>query len=170
MNLRHSGSTIISPRIERAGNPMKIPDFLSADNVITDVAAADKKKLLAELSRKAGAIVDVLPDRLLAELVKREELGSTGMGGGVAIPHARFHQVTKPFGMLVRLRKPLDFDAVDGEPVDIVCLLLLPETAAAGDQLGALASIARKLRNSKIAAALRKARDSAELYRILTAE
>ena len=149
---------------------MKIPDFLSADNILVDAAAADKKKLLSELARKAGAIVDVLPERLLAELVKREELGSTGMGGGVAIPHARFHQVAKPFGMLVRLRKPIDFDAVDGEPVDIVFLLLLPEAAPTGDQLGALASIARRLRNAKIAAALRKAPDSAETYRILTAD
>jgi len=149
---------------------MKIADFLSADNVVTDATAADKKKLLSELARKAGAIVDVLPERLLAELVKREELGSTGMGGGVAIPHARFHQVAKPFGMLVRLRKPIDFDAVDGEPVDIVFLLLLPEAAPTGDQLGALASIARRLRNAKIAAALRKAPDSAETYRILTAD
>ena len=149
---------------------MKIADFLSADNVVIDATAADKKKLLSELARKAGAAVEVLPDRLLAELVKREELGSTGMGGGVAIPHARFHQVTKPFGMLVRLRKPLDFDAVDGEPVDLVFLLLLPEAATAGDQLGALALIARKLRNAKIAAALRGARDSAEMYRILTAD
>ena len=112
----------------------------------------------------------MLPERLLAELVKREELGSTGMGGGVAIPHARFHQVTKPFGMLIRLRKPLDFDAVDGEPVDLVFLLLLPEAAAAGDQLGALALIARKLRNPKIVATLRQARDGTEAYRVLTAD
>ncbi len=149
---------------------MKITDFLSVNNVMIDVAAADKKKLLAELARKAGAIVYVVPERLLAELAKREELGSTGMGGGVAIPHARFNQVAKPFGMLARLRKPLDFDAVDGEPVDIVFLLLLPEAAAAGDQLGALALIARKLRNSKITAALRDARDSADLYRALTSD
>ncbi len=149
---------------------MKITDFLSVNNVMIDVAAADKKRLLSALCRKAGAIVDVLPERLLAELVKREELGSTGMGGGVAIPHARFDQVTKPFGMLARLRKPLDFDAVDGEPVDIVFLLLLPEAAAAGDQLGALAAIARKLRNPKITAELRGARDGAEMYRALTAD
>jgi nitrogen PTS system EIIA component len=149
---------------------MKIPDFLSVDHVAIDMAAADKNRLLSELSRKAGAIVDVLPDRLFAELAKREELGSTGVGGGVAIPHARFYQVTKPFGMLVRLRKPLDFDAVDGEPVDIVFLLLLPEAAPTGDQLGALACIARRLRDPKTAAALRKARDSAEMYRALTAE
>src|SRR5580700_10164156 len=123
---------------------MKIPDFLSADDIVIDAAAADKKKLLSELARKAGAIVDVLPERLLAELVKREELGSTGMGGGVAIPHARFHHLHKPFGMLVRLKKPIEFDAVDGKPVDTIALLLLPD-AREGERLGALACFARKL-------------------------
>ena len=133
------------------------------------VAASDKRKLLAELARKASAKLDILPDRILSELVKREELGSTGVGGGVAIPHARFHQALKPFGMLVRLKKPMDFEAVDGKPVDIVVLLLLPEDAA-GDRLGALASIARKLRDPANAAAVRGARDSADLYRALTAQ
>jgi nitrogen PTS system EIIA component len=149
---------------------MKIPDFLSATNVLIGVAATDKKKLLAELARKAGAIVDVLPERVLAELLKREELGSTGMGGGVAIPHARFEQVRKPFGILVRLRKPLDFDAVDGEPVDIVFLLLLPEGAPVGNQLGALAAIARKLRNPVTTQALRSAHDTKKMYDALTAD
>jgi PTS system nitrogen regulatory IIA component len=91
------------------------------------------------------------------------------MGGGAALPHARFHQVDKPFGILVRLRKPIDFDAVDGKPVDTVVLLLLPD-APDGDRLGALASIARKLRDPAIMAALRRARDGAEIYRALTAE
>jgi PTS system nitrogen regulatory IIA component len=148
---------------------MKIPDFLSATNVLIGVAATDKKKLLAELARKAGVIVDMLPERVLAELLKREELGSTGMGGGVAIPHARFEQVRKPLGILVRLRKPLDFDAVDGEPVDIVFLLLLPKGAPAGDQLGALAAIARELRNPATTQALRRARDTKQMYDALTA-
>ncbi len=111
----------------------------------------------------------MLPEHVLAELQKREELGSTGVGGGVALPHARFHQVDKPIGMLLRLRKPIEFDAVDGEPVDIVFLLLLPESPD-GEQLGALASIARKLRKPEITAALRGARDSAEMYRTLAAE
>jgi nitrogen PTS system EIIA component len=149
---------------------MKISDFLSANDVLIGVAATDKKKLLAELARKAGTIVDVLPERVLAELLKREELGSTGMGGGVAIPHARFEQVRKPLGILVRLRKPLDFDAVDGEPVDIVFLLLLPEGAPAGNQLGALAAIARKLRNPVTTQALRRARDTKEMYDALTVD
>ena len=94
---------------------MNIADFLSPTDVMIDVAAADKQKLLSELARKAAAIIDVPPEHILAELFKREELGSTGVGGGVALPHARFQQIAKPFGMFVRLRKPIAFDAVDGQ-------------------------------------------------------
>lgn len=148
---------------------MKISDFLSPSDVMVDVAAADKQKLLAALARKAGTIVDVPPEHLLAELQKREELGSTGVGGGVALPHARFQQLGRPTGMLLRLRKPIDFDAVDEQPVDIVFLLLLPETSE-GEQLGALAAIARKLRDPDVAAALREARDSRQMYQALTVE
>jgi nitrogen PTS system EIIA component len=148
---------------------MKVSDFLSPADVITDVAFADKQKLLEELARRAAMVVDVLPALMLAELLKRERLGSTGVGGGVAIPHVRFHQVGKPFGMLVRLKKPIDFDAVDDAPVDTVALLLLPD-APDGERLGALACIARKLRDPVIMAALWRARDSAEIYRILTAD
>jgi len=147
---------------------MNIADFLSSTNVVIDVVAADKQKLLSELARKAGLMLDVLPERIFSELCKREELGSTGVGGGVAIPHARFHQVSRPFGMLVRLKKPMDFDAVDAKPVDIVFLLLLPE-GSNGEQLGALAGIARKLRNLEVTAALRRARDNVEMYRTLAA-
>jgi PTS system nitrogen regulatory IIA component len=148
---------------------MKVSDFLSLADVAIDVAASDKRKLLEELAQRAGLAVDVLPAFVLSELLKREELGSTGTGDGVALPHARFHQVAKPFGMLARLRKPIDFDAVDGKPVDTVVLLMLPDTPN-GDRLGALARIARKLRDPAIMAALRRARDSAEIYRTLTAD
>jgi nitrogen PTS system EIIA component len=148
---------------------MNIADFLSPSDVMVDVAAADKQKLLSALARKAGAIVNVRPERVLAELEKREELGSTGVGGGVALPHARFDQIGKPVGVFVRLRKPIAFDAVDGQPVDVVFLLLLPQTPD-GDTLGALASIARKLRKPEIATALREARNGAEIYRTLAAE
>ncbi|MGO9700915.1 MAG: PTS sugar transporter subunit IIA [Xanthobacteraceae bacterium] len=148
---------------------MKISDFLSSTDVTTDVVASDKQKILEELARKAGAVLDMPPDHILTQLLKREELGSTGMGGGVAIPHARFHELNKPFGMLARLRKPIDFDAVDGNPVDTVFLLLLPD-APAGERLGALACIARKLRNPLTIATLRRARDGAEIYRLLAAD
>jgi PTS system nitrogen regulatory IIA component len=148
---------------------MKISDFLSPGDVMIDVSASDKQKLLRALARKAGAIVDVPPEHVLAELQRREELGSTGIGGGVALPHARFHQLDRPIGVLVRLRKRIAFEAVDGEPVDLVFLLLLPE-APEGDQLGALASIARKLRDADVTAALRRAGDSSEMYRALNSD
>ncbi len=146
---------------------MNITDLLSPDGVMVDVAAPDKHKLLWHLARKAGAIVDLVPECLYAELHKRENLGSTGVGGGVAIPHARFQQLTRPVGMLLRLRRPIEFEAVDGAPVDLVSLILLPENPEA-EQLSALALIARKLRNPKIAMGLRGARDSGEMYRVLT--
>lgn len=148
---------------------MKVSDFLSAADVTIDAAFADKQKLLEEVARRAGPAVDLDPVLILAELEKREELGSTGMGGGVAVPHARFHQLHRPFGMLVRLKKPIEFDAVDGKPVDTIALLLLPD-ARQGQQLGALACIARKLRDPVVMTALRKARDGAEIYRSLTAD
>jgi len=142
---------------------MKIKEFLSPADVMIDVAASDKRKLLAELALKAGASLDIEPDHVLAELIRREDLGSTGVGGGVAIPHARFPQLDKPYGVVVRLRRPMDFDAVDNKSVDIVFLLLLPE-AANRERLGALAAITRKLRDPAVAAALRGARDATQLY------
>ena len=148
---------------------MKISDFLSSADVTIAAAFTDKPKLLEELARRAAAAVDLEPGLILAELQKREELGSTGTGGGVAIPHARFHHLHKPFGMLVRLKKPIDFDAVDGKPVDTIALLLLPEVGA-GERLGALACFARKLRDPTVMTALRSARDGAEIYRSLTAD
>ena len=149
---------------------MKISDFLAAADVKADLAITDKKKLLAELAREAAAKTGIGADRIAAELLKREELGSTGVGSGVAIPHARFAQAKAPFGMLARLKKPIDYDAVDEKPVDIVSLLLLPEGSGGEQQLGALACIARKLRTPAVTAALRRARDSMDMYRILTSD
>ena len=147
---------------------MKISNFLASTDVAIDVAAADKKKLLLDLARNAAAKLNLDSHRIFVELSKREALGSTGVGGGVAIPHARSQSIVKPFGALVRLKKPMDYDAVDGKLVDLIVLLLLPEVA--GDQLGALATIARRLRDPKVAAGLRRARGSAEMYRALTSD
>jgi nitrogen PTS system EIIA component len=148
---------------------MKVSHFLSLADVSIEAAFADKRKLLEDLARRASRAVDLEPDIILAELRKREQLGSTGMGGGVALPHARIHRIQKPFGMVVRLKKPIEFDAVDGKPVDMIALLLLPDTQE-GKQLGALACIARKLRDPDVLTALRHARDGGELYRRLIAD
>jgi PTS system nitrogen regulatory IIA component len=145
---------------------MNIRDFLSAKDVAIDVAVSNKKKLLLELARKAGARLQLPPEHILAELSKREELGSTGVGDGVAIPHARFSEMDRPFGMLFRLRQPIDFDALDGKPIDLVFLLLLPESSK-GEQLSALACVARKLRSPAVTAALRKSANATEISRVL---
>ena len=142
---------------------MKISDFLSAADVMVDMRASDKRELLQELARKAASRLNIPAGPIAAELLKREELGSTGTGGGIAIPHARIKAVTKAFGIMARLREPIEFDAIDSEPVDLVFVLLLPTTAD-GDQLDALSSIARRLRASEVLVQLRGAKNAAELY------
>jgi PTS system nitrogen regulatory IIA component len=145
---------------------MKISDFLSPARVTLDVKASDKARLLRELSHHVAAEAGLDPQEVAAQIAKREELGSTGVGNGVAIPHARFAGLKEPFGALSRLRRAIDFEAVDDQPVDIVFLLLLPETAN-GEQLNALACVARALRNTETLERLRGAADSAATFQAL---
>jgi nitrogen PTS system EIIA component len=145
---------------------MEIQDFLSRTDTIVNVRASDKAGLLQELSRQAAARLDLRADLISGDILKREDLGSTGMGNGVAIPHARIPNLKKPFGILARLRKPIDFDAIDSQPVDLVFFLLLP-VASEGKQLNALACVARKLRDPETVRHLRRAIDGAELYRAM---
>lgn len=148
---------------------MDIKSFLSPDDVLIDVRAPDKKRLLEDLSNRAAAALGIDAGVVSAAILKREELGSTGTGEGVALPHSRIQEVERPFGVLARLRKPIDFSAIDGAPVDLVFLLVLPG-APDGEQLKALASVARKLRSTGITADLRHAGDEREMYRIIAAE
>ena len=151
------------------GTPMNITDFLSPQHAIVDLRAADKAQLLRELARRAATALGLPADQVSDALLKREALGSTGTGGGVALPHARLAGVAKPFGMLVSLAKAIDFDAIDGRPVDIVCLLLLP-TNSQGEQLNALACAARTLRDADALRNIRHAGDDAALYRAAAGE
>ena len=146
---------------------MDIKDFLAPADVLVDVRAPDKNRLLADLSRRAAARVGLHEDLVAREILKRETLGSTGTGGGIAIPHARFSEIAKPFGLLARVRKAIAFEAIDGEPVDVVFLLLLP-AAAGSEQLNALASVARRLRQPEVVAAIRQAPDAVAAYEALT--
>src|SRR5262249_4269499 len=141
---------------------MDIKEFLLPNDALIKVRGTDKKRLLQELAARAASARNLDADLVCFELQKREDLGSTGTGGGVAIPHARIPDLKKPFGTLVRLKHAIDFDAIDGEPVDIVFLLLLP--AQSGDPLNALASVARKLRDPDSVQRLRSAANDAELY------
>jgi PTS system nitrogen regulatory IIA component len=142
---------------------MKISDLLSPADVLIDVRASNKRLLLQELAAKAATSLNLRVDQIVPDLLKREELGSTGVGGGVAIPHARLPDLQRPFGLLARLKQPIEFDAIDGQPVDIVFVLLLPANVEEG-QLGALALVARTLRSSETLGRLRRARDASELH------
>ena len=148
---------------------MQIADFLSPDDTLCDVRAADKDRLLRELTGRAANALRLDAAVLADAIAQRERIGSTGMGDGIAIPHARIADLSKPFGLLARLRRAIDFAAIDGQPVDIVFLLLLP-SAAHGEQLTALASVARRLRDAQVTADLRDAADGAALYRAIIAE
>jgi nitrogen PTS system EIIA component len=145
---------------------LDIKDFLSPADARVKVRASDKRRLLQELAKRAAAVLNLPAEPIFAKLLKREELGSTGTGSGVAIPHARMLEINKPFGMLVRLKRPVDFQAIDNEPVDIVFLLLLP-AAQAGDQLTSLAVVARKLRDKQCVSRLRDADNNVDLYRAM---
>jgi PTS system nitrogen regulatory IIA component len=142
---------------------MKISDLLSPNDVMIDVRASNKRQLLQELAAKAADSIGLRVDQVAPDLLKREELGSTGIGRGVAIPHARLPDVQRPYGLLVRLKAPIEFDAIDGQGVDIVFVLLLPAAAENG-QIGALAQVARTLRPAENLARLRAARNTSELY------
>ena len=148
---------------------MDIKSFLSAADVLMDVSAPDKARLLQKLADRAASVLDLPVDRIYRELSAREELGSTGTGSGIAIPHARIEGIKKPFGILARLKRAVNFNAIDDRPVDLVFLLLLP-TAPAGEQLNALASVARRLRNPQILRSLRDATNCSDLFAAISAE
>ena len=142
---------------------MKISDLLSPTDVMIDVPAASKRALLQEFGAKAATNLGLPVDQVAPLLLKREDLGSTGIGKGVAIPHVRLPDVREPYGLLARLRQPIEFDAIDGQAVDIVFVLLLPANAESA-QLAALALVARTLRPSGNLVRLRSAKTACELY------
>src|ERR1035437_5945897 len=148
------------------GAAMKISDLLSPADVMIDGRAPNKRLLLQELAAKAATSLNLRVDQIAPDLLKREELGSTGVGGGVAIPHARLPDLQRPFGLMAKLKEPIEFEAIDGQAVDIVFVLLLPANAENG-QLGALALVARTLRSSEIRDRLRRAKDASGLHSVI---
>jgi PTS system nitrogen regulatory IIA component len=144
---------------------MKIKEFLAEAEVAIDQPAVNKSGLLKDLAARAAAALKLPPAAVAREIEKRDELGSTGIGAGVSIPHARFRELKRPFGLLVRLKQPIDFAAIDGEPVDLVFLLMLPALRQL-DQLNALATVARKLRDREVLRRLRCAHSASELYQV----
>jgi PTS system nitrogen regulatory IIA component len=146
---------------------VEIADLLSGpDAVLACVKASGKKALLAELSAKAAHLYKLDERRLFDRLLERERLGSTGIGGGIAIPHGRMAGLSKPVGMFARLAHGVDFDSIDERPVDTVFLLLAPEGAGA-DHLKALARVSRLLRDRGLVDKLRATESADALYALL---
>jgi PTS system nitrogen regulatory IIA component len=146
---------------------MDIADLLTPSSVIANLRVASKKQTLQELARRAAPIVGLHERRVFDVLVERERLGSTGVGMGIAIPHGKLFELTRLHGLFARLERPVDFAAIDDRPVDLIFLLLAPESAGA-DHLKALARIARHLREPGVAAKLRASPDKSALYAVLT--
>ena len=130
------------------------------DAVLASVKASGKKALLAELASRAASIFKLDERKLFDRLLERERLGSTGIGGGIAIPHGRLAGIDKPHGLFARLAHPVDFDSIDERPVDVVFLLVAPEGAGA-DHLKALARVSRLLRDRSLVEKLRATESAA---------
>ncbi len=145
---------------------MNFQDICPIVDTITDFPHYDKRGLLRDLAHRAARVLHVEDDIVFNALLKREELGSTGVGNGVAIPHVRLEQVERPFAIMARLKEPIDFNAVDGQPVDLVCLLMLSKENE-GAQLNALASVARRLRTPEVLQELRRAPNRVVLYNVM---
>ncbi|HEU4476372.1 MAG TPA: PTS IIA-like nitrogen regulatory protein PtsN [Methyloceanibacter sp.] len=146
---------------------MLLSDFISPDAVVGSLKAKTKKQLLQELSARAARLTGLEQRDIFDVLLQRERLGSTGLGQGIAIPHGKLKGLKRIVGLFARLAEPVDFEAVDGEKVDVVFLLLAPEGAGA-DHLKALARISRLLREGSAVEKLRACKDAAALYAVLT--
>jgi PTS system nitrogen regulatory IIA component len=146
---------------------MNISDLLAPEAVIPALKAQSKKQLLQELAARASAQTGLPERKIFDTLMERERLGTTGVGQGIAIPHGRLGDVTRIMGVFARLETPIDYDAVDKEPVDLVFMLLAPENAGA-DHLKALARVSRLLRNQAAVEKLRATTKAEALYAILT--
>jgi nitrogen PTS system EIIA component len=145
---------------------MNLTDIIRPDQVILDLRAGDKEHLLAELARQVAARLAVNPRDIQTALGQRERLGSTGLGRGFALPHARLEGFPQIFGLFARLARPIDFEAIDGRPVDLVFLLLIPEDAG-NSHVSALAAVSRRLRDEAILQQLRMAETVLDLYKCL---
>ncbi|MDQ0503451.1 PTS IIA-like nitrogen regulatory protein PtsN [Xanthobacter agilis] len=147
---------------------MPLADLLAPNAVLPMLRASSKKQVLQELAQHAAQLVDRDQREIFETLLQRERLGSTGVGNGIAIPHGKLPNLAKLCGLFARLEKPIDFESLDGEPVDLVFLLLAPEAAGA-DHLKALARVARMLRDPDVVEKLRATRDATLMYNLLTA-
>jgi PTS system nitrogen regulatory IIA component len=145
---------------------MSLTDLIAPSAVIPALEVTNKKQAIQELAAKAAELTGQSERAISEILLQREKLGSTGVGAGIAIPHGKLPKLSTLFGLFARLERPIDFEALDGQPVDLIFLLLAPEAAGA-DHLKALARVARLLRDPDVANKLRESKDTTALYALL---
>jgi nitrogen PTS system EIIA component len=146
---------------------MELVDILSRDCIVACAKVASKRQLLQVFADKAAKSANLDSAQIFETLMNREKLGSTGLGNGIAIPHGKIKGLDRVAALFARLDEPIEFDAVDDQPVDLVIMLLAPEGSGA-DHLKALARVARLLRTESLVEQLRQTRDRRQLYNILT--
>ena len=146
---------------------MLLSKILDQKSVTLVTNVTSKKRLFQEIANHISLKCGLKVDEVFNALQEREQLGPTGMGNGIAIPHARLKVVNKIMGMFIKLSKPIDFDAVDRQRVDLIFVIIAPSDGGV-DHLKALAKVSRLLRNQNICAKLRSAEDISTLYTILT--
>ncbi|MEE8393300.1 MAG: PTS IIA-like nitrogen regulatory protein PtsN [Rhodospirillales bacterium] len=145
---------------------MDISDLITAQSVIAGLRATSKKQALQDLSQRAAEITGLHERAVFDVLMEREKLGTTGVGSGIAIPHGKLPNLDRLYGLFARLEKPIDFHSIDEQPVDLIFLLLAPETAGA-DHLKALSRVSRLLRDKAVCKKLRGTKDDEALYALL---
>jgi PTS system nitrogen regulatory IIA component len=146
---------------------MDMTDLISTRGVIANLRASSKKQALQELARRAAEITGEGERAIFEVLLERERLGTTGVGNGIAIPHGKLASLKRLYALFAKLETPIDFDAIDEQPVDLICLLLAPQTAGA-DHLKALAQVSRLLRDRGVCEKLRGASTPEAIYALLT--
>ncbi len=146
---------------------MELIELIDSDSVVANLRVTSKKQALQDLARRAGEITDIDERKIFDVLMERERLGTTGVGSGIAIPHGKLSELEKIHGLFARLEKPVDFQAIDDHPVDLIFVLLAPEGAGA-DHLKALARVSRLLRDDEICKKLRATAESDALFGILS--
>lgn len=146
---------------------MELADVIARDAILPALKAGSKKQVLQEIAQRANDAYGLDARVVVEGLLAREKLGSTAMGGGVAVPHARLAGLSSIVGLFARLEQPVDFEAADGQGVDLVFALLAPEESGA-DHLRALARVSRLLRDAETRAKLRKTTEAPALYALIT--
>ena len=146
---------------------MPLNDLVAPNAILPALKINNKKQALHELAARAAVLSGQSEKAIFEILMQREKLGSTAIGNGIATPHGKMANLSRLFGLFARLDRPIDFEALDGQPVDLIFLLLAPEGAGA-DHLKALARVARLMRTPDTAKLLRESRDAEAIYAVLT--